>query len=210
MLRELCAANPLARKTVDQCNEVLAELEQPSFEEIAWNERSPLGEDVWYTQAAMLVADYVSYTLLCAHGFRPDMVTGHSYGELPAMLAAGCWDFRSALVATWHRCRSIIEHAPAACGMLSIQATAATVERLIRDSRIPVSISHLNAREQTVVGGKQSAVAQFAQIVDNEGIASRLLAVPTAFHTLALAAAQQPFANALAQVPIAPHRARRC
>ncbi len=77
-------------------------------------------------------------------------------------------------------------------------------QQLIDASHIPVHISHRNAPEQTVVGGKQAAVAQFAQIIDNEGLSSRLLAVPTAFHTPALAASQQPFAHALQTLPITP------
>ncbi len=78
------------------------------------------------------------------------------------------------------------------------------VQQLIDASHLAVTISHRNAPEQTVVGGKQAAVAQFAQYVDNEGLVSRLLAVPTAFHTPALSAAQQPFAHALMALALAP------
>ena len=173
------------------------------FEQLAWSEHSQLGENVWHTQACLLISDYVIMRWLQSQGFQPDIVAGHSFGEFAAMLAAGCWDLSTALKATWHRCLAIVEHVPTACGMLSIQAPSQVVQQLIDSSHIPVTISHRNAPEQTVVGGKQAAVAQFAQIVDNEGLNSRLLAVPTAFHTPALTAAVQPFAQSLQSIAIA-------
>ena len=204
MLRDWIATEPMAAAALQECNQALTSLGEPSFEQLAWSEQSQLGENVWHTQACMLISDYAIMRWLQAQGFKPDMVAGHSFGEFPAMLAAGCWDLPTALQATWHRCRAIVEHVPAACGMLSIQAAPQIVQQLIDSSHIPVSISHRNAPEQTVVGGRQAAVAQFAQIVDNEGLASRLLAVPTAFHTPALAAAQSPFAQSLQSIAITP------
>ncbi len=202
MLRDWLAMDPTARATLDECDRAMAELGQPSFAQLAWSDDSQLGEDVWHTQAAMLIANTLIMRWLQTHGLRPDVVAGHSFGEFAAMLAAGCWDVRTALQATWHRCRAIVEHVPAACGMLSIQAPPETVQQMIDSSRIAVTISHRNAPEQTVVGGKHAAVAQFAQIVDSEGLACRLLAVPTAFHTPALAAAQEPFARSLQSIAI--------
>ncbi|MGN6133218.1 MAG: SDR family NAD(P)-dependent oxidoreductase [Aureliella sp.] len=184
----------------------MAGLGQPNFAELAWTQASKLGEDVWHTQASMLIADAVLAESLRAVGCMPDIVAGHSFGEFAAMLAAGCWDLPTALRATWHRCQSIVDNAPAVCGMLSIQAAAEKVEAWIAASGAAVSLSHRNAPEQTVVGGKQSAVAQFAQFLENEAVASRLLAVPTAFHTPVLCGAQAPFARALDSIPLVPPR----
>lgn len=202
MLRDWVTTDSIAAAAVAECNAVMASLGEPTFEQLAWSQQSQLGEDVWHTQACMLISDYVMMRWLQSQGFHADVVAGHSFGEFPAMLAAGCWDLATALKATWHRCRSIVNHVPAACGMLSIQAAPHVVENLIDASKIQVHISHRNAPEQTVVGGKQAAVAQFAQLVDNEGLTSRLLAVPTAFHTPALAAAQVPFAQSLQSLVI--------
>ncbi len=204
MLDELIARDPAARGALDFANALLAEMHQPSFDEIAGHAAENLGEDVWLTQAAMLVADWVMMESLRARGYRPSLVSGHSYGEFAAMLAAGCWDLSGALHATWHRCRAIVEHVPAGFGMLSIQANAERVHELLQIEPMGLSISHINAAQQVVVGGRHAAVVEFAQMLDDAGIGSRVLAVPTAFHTLALAPAQEHFARALQSIDIAP------
>src|SRR5690606_23835670 len=126
------------------------------FEQLAWKPDNLLGESVWHTQAAVLIADWIMLRALSARGLRPAMVSGHSFGEFAAMIAAGCWDLTTALRATWFRCQAITQHVPAGASMLSIQADRTTTERLIRAHRLPLSISHLNAPSQTVVGGKHA------------------------------------------------------
>ncbi|MEZ6074629.1 MAG: hypothetical protein R3C56_02825 [Pirellulaceae bacterium] len=61
--------------------------------------------------------------------------------------------------------------------MLSVKADATIVANIIAASRLLLSISHRNAPQQTVVGGKQSHIAQLAQQLDDEGLTSRLLPV---------------------------------
>ena len=206
MLSELCQVDMAAAKALKAANAALVEMGQPSFGELAWDSPNQLGENVWHTQAAMLVADWIMLCTLRSRGFTADLISGHSFGEFPAMLAAECWDLSAALRATYERCRAIVEHVPPGCAMLSVHADAATVANTIACSRLPISISHRNAPQQTVVGGKQSHIAQLAQLLDNEGLNSRLLPVPTAFHTSALQTAVQPFRAELESIELHPPR----
>ncbi len=204
MLRSWTESDPDAAHHMTVADQALAELRQPSFAQLAWGDNHLLGENVWHTQAAMLIADWMLMRALLDRGFRPQAAYGHSYGEFPAMLAAGCWDLPTALQATWHRCQSILAHVPVGCAMLSVQADQAATQQLIDAAHLPLHISHINAPEQTVVGGKQAAIAALAQQVDDAGISSRLLPVPTAFHTPALEPAVEPFLNALQAIDIQP------
>ncbi len=206
MLKSLVEGDPFAARKMREANQVLAEMNQPSFEELAWQPESQLGEDVWFTQAAMLLADWIMCSTLTNRGFAPSLISGHSFGEFAALLAAGCWDLQNALAATRHRCQSIAKYVSPGCALLSIQANRTTTQRLLDESAVPLSISHLNAPQQTVVGGRQAAVARFAQILEEEGIPSRLLPVPTAFHTPSLQAAVEPFHDALRSVALDPPR----
>ncbi len=206
MLESLCRHDHLAAQALDEVNVALEELGQPAFDQLAWSSSNELGESVWHTQAAMLVADWIMLQSLRGRGLTCDIISGHSFGELPAMLAAGCWSLTDALRATWERCRSLVEHGPSGCAMLSVQADAERVNQIIVDSRLALTISHRNAPNQTVVGGKQAHIAQLAARVEEEGLMSRLLPVPTAFHTPALDAARQPFRLALQPIAIHPPR----
>ena len=204
MLRELVGANAHAGKLLEQANTILSELQQPTFQTIAWDDADTLGQDVWHTQATLLIANWISSELLREHSFAPDLVSGHSYGEFSAMLCAGCWTLKDALVATWHRCQSIVNHVPHGHEMLSIQSDRLSVASVLEQSGLKLWISHINAPQQTVVGGSHSAIQQLVPQLEEHGIASRVLAVPTAFHTPALSPATQPFRIALESITIRP------
>ena len=206
MFKDLAALDDHAQAALRLADSELAEMGQPTFEEVAWHDSSLLGEDVWRTQLSVMVADWMMFNSLVSLGHAPDVVSGHSYGELVAMLAAGCWDLKTALQATWHRCQAICHHVPAGCAMLSIHADALSVRAWIADAKVPVFVSHTNAATQTVVGGRHGAVVQFSQFLEAEGINCRLLAVPTAFHTPLMATAQPAFATALENLDLQPPR----
>lgn len=206
MFDSFVASEPAAARALAVANSVLSKHGHPTFDELAWCQTESLGENVWHTQAAMLVADWVMLECLRERGYQPTLVSGHSYGEFAAMLAAGCWDFENALLATWHRCQSIVKNVPTGCSMLSIHASREKVAQLIHDEALPLYISHVNAPEQIVVGGKQAAIAHLSELLDDEGIGTRILAVPTAFHTPALQPAQAAFRNGLTTISIQPPR----
>lgn len=206
MFDSFVATEPAAARALGVANSILSKHGHPTFDELAWCQTESLGENVWHTQAAMLVADWIMLECLRERGHKPTLVSGHSYGEFAAMLAAGCWDFESALLATWHRCQSIVKNVPTGCSMLSIHAGRAKVEQLIHEDALPLHVSHVNAPEQIVVGGKQAAIAHLSELLDDEGIGTRILAVPTAFHTPALQPAQAAFRSGLATIDIQPPR----
>jgi malonyl CoA-acyl carrier protein transacylase/acyl carrier protein len=206
MFDSFVSINPTAARALAVANSILSKHGHPTFDELAWCQTESLGENVWHTQAAMLVADWVMLECLRERGYQPTLVSGHSYGEFAAMLAAGCWDFENALLATWHRCQSIVKNVPTGCSMLSIHASREKVEQLIHDESLPLYVSHINAPEQIVVGGKQAAIAHLSELLDDEGIGTRILAVPTAFHTPALQPAQPAFRSGLAKIEINPPR----
>ncbi len=206
MFDNFVATEPAASRALVFANSILSKHGHPTFDELAWCQTESLGENVWHTQAAMLVADWVMLECLRERGHQPTLVSGHSYGEFAALLAAGCWDFENALLATWHRCQSIVKNVPTGCSMLSIHASREKVAQLIHEENLPLYVSHVNAPEQIVVGGKQAAIAHLSELLDDEGIGTRILAVPTAFHTPALQPAQAAFRSGLAKIDIQPPR----
>ncbi len=206
MLSGLPAAFPVAGQLMQRADEALRTVDGSTFAGMAWASDNQLGENVWQTQASLLIADSMLSAVTQSLPINPEVVFGHSYGEIPAMLAAGSLDLETAVRLTWHRCQSVTLNAPTGCSMLSIQADEKTVAKAIVDYHLPLTISHVNAPQQTVVGGKHSQIAQLAAILDDSGVASRVLPVPTAFHTPALEAAVEPFRSALRSLPIQPPR----
>src|SRR5581483_11864699 len=107
MLKTLVEQFPPAAQALARIAETLVRLGMPRFAEFAWEQPQSLGVDVWLTQLSLLCADTVLFESLAALGIRPTWVCGHSYGEYPALLAAGVWDFETAVRATRARADAI-------------------------------------------------------------------------------------------------------
>jgi len=101
-----------------------------SFAGLAWEDGDPSG-DVWRTQASILVADILMLTAITTlTGIVPDVISAHSYGEYPALVAAGAWTFEQALRVTRRRCEMIAADSGPLGRMLATTASPETINRL--------------------------------------------------------------------------------
>ncbi|HUQ68571.1 MAG TPA: C45 family autoproteolytic acyltransferase/hydrolase, partial [Planctomycetaceae bacterium] len=167
-----------------------------------WGDGSQLGSDVFLTQLAMLLGDTLIYRVLTADGFRPDVISAHSYGEFPALVAAGVLTLTDAVHATRERTKSVESRDSTRGSLLSTTAPLHMVETLLTHLAGGASLASHNAPDQTVIGGAEDAIQSMKRLLEAEGFATRMLAVPRPYHTPLLAEAQAPFRAALAQVPM--------
>lgn len=131
------------------------------------------------TAAALLTADAV------LDGGAPDVVCGHSVGELPALAVAGVLDAATAVRVAAERGAAMARAAAAsATGMSAVlggdvDAVAAAA------ARFGLSVATVNAVGQTVVGGPVEGLAALAA-APPAGARVRPLDVAGAFHTAAM------------------------
>ena len=183
-----------AQREVDAA---MALLNLPGFGELSGDADGVLGVDVFRTQVSMLLADVILFRSLSALSVHPVVVSGHSYGEFAALVAAGSWTLEQAIGTTAARCRAIDSTwTGPESAMLSTTAPPEVVRRHL-DSASEVYLSHHNAPNQTVVAGRAAGVTLLATKLHEAGFETRPLAVPRPFHTPLLAAAQEPFRQAV-------------
>jgi acyl transferase domain-containing protein len=206
MLKSLQAASPAAAQFLAQADALLAERGLESFSQMAWDQTASLGTGIWVTQAVMLLADLAMLAALNERALVPDWVAGHSYGEFPAMVAAGAWTLEQALDMTRVRAEAIWASRGAGGAMLSVQAAAAEIESLARNYGLDVHLTHANAPRQTVFGGQRETIGKLASLLGAHGIDFRLLDVPGAFHTPLMADAQPALRQALEGISLRPPR----
>jgi malonyl CoA-acyl carrier protein transacylase/NAD(P)-dependent dehydrogenase (short-subunit alcohol dehydrogenase family) len=158
--------------------------------------------DTRVAQPALGVADLAMAELLNLVGVRPDMMGGHSYGELVALCVAGTLGEATLLQLSEARAECILEAAGTEPGtMAAVSADAATVERALRNVTGVVLANH-NAPDQVVVAGSTPAVeAALARLAD-AGIAARPIPVACAFHSPVVAGARELLARRLAGVTL--------
>ncbi len=198
MLRQLVADVPAVARQQAEIDATMTRLGFPTWAQLAWDEASPLGKDVWTTQISMLLGDVLVLAALRDRGIQPDLVAGHSYGEYPALLAAGAWNLEQAIRVTRRRCESIDAQPGGQTGMLATTATPEIVESLTPRLNGPAYVANHNAPDQTVVGGTLAALAELEPMLQAGLFETRKLAVPSAFHTPLMREAADLFARHIA------------
>lgn len=206
MLRELIDESPAAaamRKTIDA---VLTRLGHAGFEEIVAAGKEGLGQDVWRTQLAVLLADLIVYAALEDQGVTPDVVAGHSFGEFPALVAAGVWTLEQAVRLTKSRCDAIERQTTVSGGMLATDAPLVYLEPLIESLAGGVFFANYNAPDQTVLAGTQNGLSEVERQLATMGYQSQRLPVPRPFHTPLMAPVVPLWSDVLAGERLLPPR----
>ncbi len=206
MLQSLVENFAPAADAMRHLDGILQELNFPTFSEVAWNHGDTLGTDVWQTQLSLLCADTIALASLRALDILPDHVAGHSFGEFPALIASGAWNFENAVRATHARCMAIENNCHDQGIMLSVAAEPRILEELATDLRTELHVSVRNAPDQIVVAGRKSPVLELDQRLKQHDIVTRILAAPRAFHTPLMEDSKAPLAAALENLDIRPPR----
>ena len=137
--------------------------------------------DTAITQPALFALEYALAELWRSWGVHPDILLGHSVGELVAACLAGVYSLEDGLQLIAARGR-LMQALPSG-DMLSIRAAEAQVADLIAPYTEQVSIAAINGPASIVVSGESAAVQQIAKDCATAGLKTRALTVSHAFHS---------------------------
>lgn len=152
-----------------------------------------------YAQAGIGMLSYGIYQLLHQAGFRPDMVAGHSFGELTALWAGGVLTDEAFLRLVKARGKAMRPPEDRDFDSGTMAAVKGSPE-IIRESILgldDVIIANENSPTQVVLAGPSEAIARAIQALTDAGFKVTPLAVSAAFHTPLVAHASQYFARAV-------------
>jgi acyl transferase domain-containing protein/NAD(P)H-dependent flavin oxidoreductase YrpB (nitropropane dioxygenase family) len=157
--------------------------------------------DTRVAQPALGVAGLAVEHLLGRLGVRPDLLAGHSYGELVALSVAGVFDDADLLRLSVERAHAILAaaggHDPGA--MAAVAAPADEVERVLAAVGLAGRVvpANQNAPRQTVVSGPTADVEAAVQALRGAGLGAKRIPVACAFHSPVVAGAGPAFASVL-------------
>jgi acyl transferase domain-containing protein/NADP-dependent 3-hydroxy acid dehydrogenase YdfG/acyl carrier protein len=170
---ELAACYPVFAAAFDEvCAELDKHLDRP-IREVIDHDPDALAQ-TGYTQAALFAIEVALFRLVESWGVRPDVLAGHSIGELAAAHCAGALSLVDAAALVAAR-GSLMQALPAGGAMVAIEATP---EEITQDT---VDIAAINGPRSVVISGDEAAVDAVVAMFD--GRRHTRLRVSHAFHS---------------------------
>ena len=187
MGQELYEREPVARAVLDRCEAILLQERGASLLDVMFG-RSEGGEDLGDTaweQPALYALECALTALWSSVGIRPDVVVGHSIGELAASQAAGVFSLEDGMrfAAVRGALMSQMEEGGMAAVFAPADRVAVEVETVnAASSGAGLSISGYNGNHQ-VVSGPIAEIEAISKRFEQEGIRIRRLNTAKAFHS---------------------------
>jgi amino acid adenylation domain-containing protein len=180
----LYATEPLYRREVDECAEILQPLLGHDLRDIlfpadvAAPEAAERLQETQFAQPGLFVTEFAMAKLWQEWGIEPRAMAGHSIGEYVAAVLAGVMSREDALRLVSIRGRMM--QAMPRGAMVSVRLGEAELQPYLSAD---ISVAALNAPKLSVLAGPLDAVERLEQRLTQDGVLFRRLRTSHAFHS---------------------------
>ncbi|WP_037649115.1 acyltransferase domain-containing protein, partial [Streptomyces hygroscopicus] len=156
-----------------------------------------------FTQPALFAVEVALFRLLEHFGVTPDVLIGHSVGEIAAAHVAGVFSLEDACALIAGRGR-LMEALPEGGAMVAVEASEEEIAASLAGRAAEVSIAAVNGPTAVVIAGDEAAALEIAGQWSEQGRKTRRLRVSHAFHSPRMDAMLDDFRKVVEGLSFAP------
>lgn len=202
--RELYQTHPGFRRRIDSFDQMLREYWDRSLISVLYAEPgtpSPI-DQLDYAQPVVFVLEYALAELWMSWGIQPDVVLGHSTGELAAACIAGVFSVEDGLKLAVHRGR-LIQQLPEGSN-IAVSAAEPELRQFLAQGGWASSIAAVNGPDNVVISGIPAEIVEIGQALDAKGYKVKRLNIPRAAHSVMMEAILPEFRAVAATLRYSP------
>jgi acyl transferase domain-containing protein len=187
---------PVFARVFDEAVDAMDAYLRSGLRDVIWGLDPELLANTEFAQPALFVIEVALAALLQSWGIEPDLVLGHSVGEITAAHVAGVLtlDDAARLVAARGR---LMAELPAGGVMIAVAVGEDELTPLLTDG---VAIAAVNAQNSVVLSGAEAPVGALADRLAQQGTRVHRLAVSHAFHSVLVEPMIEEFARLVADI----------
>jgi len=193
---------PELTEVLDTVDRVAAEFGRPPVSGLLRRPDAPtaaeLGRNDPFALQLAIFATGLGWYRLASRTSRPDVLVGHSMGEIAALTAAGAFELADGARLVCHRSLALLTACRQPGGMIAVGLNARRAAALVDLLDLPgLSLAVRNAPAQSVLSGTEDALRQVQSVAAGLQLTATLLSSPYPFHSPLLAPAGPLFAEAI-------------
>ncbi|MFI6230390.1 SDR family NAD(P)-dependent oxidoreductase [Micromonospora echinospora] len=181
MARVLYESEPVFRAELDRCAELLAgDLDRPLLEVLFPSDGTDVVDQTGFTQPVLFAVEWALAALWRRWGVEPDVVLGHSVGELVAACVAGVFSLADGLRLVAARGR-LMQALPSGGSMVAVSLPEEKVRPFLDGTGLVVAA--VNSPVETVIAGPADVLDAVRERFTADGVKTTALHVSHAFHS---------------------------
>ncbi|MCL2163010.1 MAG: acyltransferase domain-containing protein, partial [Oscillospiraceae bacterium] len=193
MGRGLYACEPVFKEEVDRIDVAFSRYSGWSLVEKMMSCREDDSEmaETCVSQPANFAIQVGIYKLLEAKGVAPEVIVGHSVGEVAAFYCSGIFTFEDAIKVIYYR--SMLQHTLAGQGkMLAVSISKEQASGMLAEYP-GVEIAAINSMNDLTLTGDETGLKGISEKLTDEGVFNRFLTVSVPFHSRHMEKIQDAF-----------------
>ena len=157
-----------------------------------------------WAQPAIAATSMAMLRMLRALGLEPQLVGGHSFGEIVALHAAGVLSETDTIRVARRRGELMAEAAQVPGSMLAVSTSLDAIRPIVARSGTEVVVANHNSPTQVVLSGTTTDIERIEEQLAEHGLACKRLPVATAFHSPVVSGAGDAFAEFIDTIEMRP------